>query len=100
MKAWAAGFAPAANSIADATLWQNPNDKSTRDEARKWYLQAAELGYAEAQCNLFEMNCVFNPTFTRRGRQKDAEAADPGMVDWLRKRSEERRVGKECRSRW
>src|SRR5437016_449937 len=75
-------------------------------QARQWYEKAATQGNAQAQVNLGEMYARSEgvPQDYDKAMEWIQKAAAQGharaQVDLGEMRSEERRVGKECRSRW
>src|ERR1043165_7332655 len=86
------------NSFAWA-FYEHVDDKAMLEKAESWSKKATEL----------DDNYAYNDTYAavlyKLGKRKEAKAAAQKAIGIAKKngedyRSEERRVGKECRSRW
>jgi TPR repeat protein len=88
-KAAEAGYGPAADLLANHLITGKEKDKTAREEARKWYQFAADLGYAEAQFNLYEMYAVGNPVWYPKGGEKDGDANPDAGWPWLKKAADQ-----------
>src|SRR5437899_11583335 len=101
-------FRPLVNSIRIESGHHLVDDKSKLKDVRGLVRMICGLfppplplfrTYVEMGCQLFAMRCHYGTQATSFDKPRYPPISNPYVVS-IEKRSEERRVGKECRTRW